>query len=133
MAFLIPLVAAIAPFLVWPIETLLPYPYIVEEVLKAGLILFVIDIHSKSLQVKLATSAGALFAFSETILFIFNLSLKGDISTLLSRLLLTTLLHAGTFLIILIPTFKNRWLIIPGLGAAIIIHYFFNLAANSIS
>lgn len=133
MIFIIPLLAAFAPLIVWPIEFFLPFPYLIEELLKAILILLVIDIHSKSYKVKLIIFAGLLFAFSETILYIFNLSLKGDIFTLFLRLLLTSLLHIITFLVILIPTFKNKSLIILGLLISILIHYFFNLVINSIN
>ena len=133
MTSIIPLAAAFAPLLIWPIEVFLPYPYLIEELLKAILIYFIIDIPGKSFQVKLAIISGFLFAFSETIMFIFNLSSKGDIFTLLTRLIVTIPLHVGTFLIILLPTFKNKWLIILGLWAAIVIHYFFNLAVASIN
>lgn len=131
MISLVPLIAAFSPFLVWPIELVLPYPYIVEEVLKAILILFLLDIKSKSSQVKTVFAAGVLFALSETVLYIFNLSLKGDIYTLLTRLLLTIPLHVGTFLIILLPTFKKKWLVVFGLWVAVMVHYFFNLIVAS--
>ncbi|KKU27764.1 MAG: hypothetical protein UX42_C0024G0020 [Microgenomates group bacterium GW2011_GWC1_46_20] len=39
---LLPLFAAIAPFLIWPIEFVLPYPHIIEELVKAHASTFLI-------------------------------------------------------------------------------------------
>lgn len=127
-AALIPLIAAIAPFFIWPIESLLPYPYIIEEIVKTILILFVIDLFSRVAQVKIVLASAILFTISETVLYMLNIALVGDFSTLALRFILTASLHSLTMVIILISTFKSKWLILVGIIAAILIHYYYNLA-----
>lgn len=130
MSFLTPLAAAILPFIIWPIELLLPYPYIIEEIAKGILVLFVINLPDKSTQIKLVLASAILFTLSETVLYILNISLVGDLSTLLTRFILTNLLHSLTMLIILISAFKNKWLMLAGVAAAMSLHYFYNLEVN---
>lgn len=127
MSFLTPLVAAILPFIIWPIELLLPYPYIVEEIAKGVLVLFVINLPDKSTQIKIVLASAATFTLSETVLYSLNIALVGDLSTLLTRFILTTILHSLTMLIILISTFQNKWFVPTGVAAAMLIHYFYNV------
>ena len=124
---LIPLFAVIAPFILWPIEILAPYPYIFEEIAMMLLLIPVLG-KARATQVKTAVIIGVLFSVSEAVLYLFNISLVGDIRTFFIRILLTTSLHVLTPIIILIPTFKNKKLIIVGFMLAIAVHYFFNLA-----
>jgi len=131
--FLIPLIAAIAPFIIWPIELLLPYPYIIEEIAKGFLVFFAIDCAKRNIQVKIVLAAALLFTLSETVLYTLNIALVGDFSTLLTRFILTTLLHSLTMLIILISGFKTKWLIPVGVLAAMLIHYFYNLSVGLIT
>lgn len=130
MSFLAPLVAAIAPFILWPIELFLPFPYIIEEIAKGILVLFVINLPDKSAQAKIVLASAAIFTVSETVLYSLNIALVGDLSTLLTRLILTTILHSLTMLIILISSFKHKWLMPTGVAAAMLIHYFYNLKVN---
>ena len=127
MSFLVPLVAAITPFIIWPIELFLPYPYIIEEIAKGILVFFVINLPDKSTQLKLVLTSAVLFTLSETVLYILNISLVGNLSTLPTRFILTVLLHSLTMLIILISSFKHKWLMPTGVAAAMLIHYFYNL------
>ncbi len=129
-SFLVPLIAAITPFIIWPIEFFLPYPYIIEEVAKVFLVLFVINLPNKSTQIKLVLASAAMFTLSETVLYILNISLVGDLSTLLTRFILTLILHSLTILIILISSFKHKWLMPAGVVLAMVIHYFYNLEVN---
>ncbi len=125
---LIPLFAAIAPFIVWTVELFFPYPYIVEELFKALLIYFVLKSEAnRATKIKLTIIAGILFAFSETVLYIFNLLLVGNLNLLFERLLITTSLHVLTSLAILIPAMYNKKLIVVGIVLAMIIHYYFNI------
>lgn len=127
MSFLTPLAAAITPFIIWPIELFLPFPYIIEEIAKGILVLFVINLPDKSTQIKLVLASAAIFTLSETVLYSLNIALVGDLSTLLTRFILTNLLHSLTMLIILISSFKHKWLMPTGVAAAVLIHYFYNL------
>lgn len=125
MAHLVPLFAAITPMILWPIETFLPYPHIVEELAKALLIFFILG-EKKSTQIKLAIIIGAVFALSEGVLYIFNIYLVGDILTLLQRFLFTVPLHVGTTLIILFFARLFKWGIILGFISAAVVHFLFN-------
>jgi len=125
----LPLFAVIAPFLVWPIELIFPYPHIVEELAKAVLIFFVAkdDNSSKTTKVKSAIFIGLLFAFSEDVLYLFNIALVGSLETFFERLLLTTFLHVVTSLLILFPILKSHKLLPFGIALAMVLHYLFNL------
>jgi RsiW-degrading membrane proteinase PrsW (M82 family) len=124
---LTPLFALIAPFVVWPIELILPYPHIIEELAKAVLVFTLLDLPERLTKIKLAILIGVLFAFSESVLYLFNIQLVGDVQTYFVRLLVTVPLHVITTLIILLPALKNKKLIIVGVIFASLIHYFFNL------
>lgn len=124
---LTPLLALIAPFVVWPIELLLPYPHIIEELAKAVLVFTLLDLPERLTKIKLAILIGVLFAFSESVLYLFNIQLVGSIQTYFVRLLVTTPLHVITTLIILLPALKNKKLIIVGVLLASLVHYLFNL------
>jgi RsiW-degrading membrane proteinase PrsW (M82 family) len=124
---LTPLLALIAPFVVWPIELILPYPHIIEELAKAVLVFTLLDLPERLTKIKLAILIGVLFAFSESVLFLFNIQLVGNIQTYFVRLLVTIPLHVITTLIILLPALKNKKLIIVGVVFASLVHYLFNL------
>ena len=132
MFTVVPLIAAIAPFVIWPIELLFPYPYIIEEIVKGILIVSVLDLHGRVIQVRIVLASAILFALSETVLYILNIALVGNFSTLITRFTLTALLHSLTMLIILISAFKHKWLIPAGIAAAMLIHYLFNMAIPNI-
>lgn len=125
--FLSPLMALMAPFLVALIEWFLPYPHLVEELVKAGLVFSILSIKPNSQQLKLAVLMGFLFAVSETVLYSLNFFLLDSFFPLVLRLGLTTGLHVATMLCLLLPTFINRRLIYLGLLLAIILHYGYNL------
>ena len=104
----------LGPFLVWPLEIFSPYPYLVEEIFKASVVWF----GPKNL--KLYFVSGIAFAFSETVLYTMNSYFSP------TRLLITSLLHSTTFLIIYISTIKDRRLIFIGLIISIFVHYVYN-------
>lgn len=124
---LTPLFALIAPFVVWPIELMLPYPHIIEELAKAVLVFTLLNLPNRLTKIKLAILVGVLFAFSESVLYLFNIQLVGSIQTYFVRLLVTIPLHVITTLIILLPALKNKKLIIVGVIFASLVHYLFNL------
>ncbi len=124
---LTPLLALIAPFVVWPIELVLPYPHIIEELAKAILVFALLNLPERLTKIKLAILIGILFAFSESVLYLFNIQLVGNIQTYFIRLLVTIPLHVVTTLIILLPALKNKKLIIVGVIFASLVHYLFNL------
>lgn len=120
------LFAAVAPLALWPIEIFFPYPHIVEELAKAVLVFFILKSPQPRDRFVFVCLAGGFFAFSESVLYLFNISLVGSLETVFTRLLLTFLLHAGTMLVMLFFACKHRSLLVLGLGVAMILHYFFN-------
>jgi hypothetical protein len=118
-------VSAITPILLIPIEELLPYPYLIEEIV---IFLLVRKLAKKKYNCWHATIAGgALFTLTESFLYLPNIiSSSGDINVLLERLAYTGILHIGTGLGMFFGNRKsNTWGIIS-LIAAMIVHYLFN-------
>lgn len=107
------------PFLVWPIEYILPYPYIVEEFFKLLVVKFT-NGNTKSYIL-----AGVLFALTETVFYSFNINLFGNLSLFFVRFTATSLLHATTFLIIFKLSKKENGLIL-GFLVSVLIHYLYN-------
>jgi hypothetical protein len=124
---LLPLMALMAPFLVFLIELFLPYPYIVEEIIKAVLVFQLIDLKNKKYQLTITVFMGILFSLTETVFYFFNFFMLTSLAPLLERLVLTTLLHILTIVTILLPTWINKKLLPLGVIAAMIIHYIYNL------
>ena len=124
-----PLIALAFPFLLWPIEVLLPFPFFVEEVAKAVLVVYIINIeHKFTTALKLTIATAVSFSVSETIFYFFNIYIVGEVSTIFKRLALTGLMHTVTFLIIFAFTYKSKKLIPLGLFIAGVIHFLYNTA-----
>jgi len=125
---LAPLAAVILPFLLWPVELVLPYPYFVEEIAKTALILLILkDIESNIQGIKVALILGALFAISESVLYIFNMLAVGTLGIFLLRFAVTIPLHSFTIAIIFIFAWSKK--VVPtifGLTIAMVLHYLFN-------
>lgn len=133
MFFLAPLVSAIVPFIIWPIELLLPYPYVIEEVAKAFLVASILKAPTRSTRIALTFASAALFTFSETVLYSLNISLVGTLSTMLVRLMLTYILHSITMLILLYFLEKRVWWqTITGIVIAVLIHFLFNVVIRGL-
>ena len=127
MKYVLPLVAAILPFALFPIELFLPYPYLVEEVAKAVLVLFLVREGVKTKEgLVFSIIFGVLFALSETVLYIFNIHSVGNIGVLLLRFAVTAPLHAFTTAVIFIFTSTNKKFFLLGLLIAIVLHFLFN-------
>jgi RsiW-degrading membrane proteinase PrsW (M82 family) len=122
--------AFFTPYLLWPVELFLPYPYIVEEIAKAILVLILLRIEDdRKTQIYVALGIGACFAFTESVFYIFNISLVGSIYTYFLRLLLTIPLHSITTLIIFLVTTMNqdkKRYLVTGVFIAGVIHFLFN-------
>lgn len=120
------LFALFGPFLLWPIEIILPFPYLVEELFKLFIVLFILKDKSDENPVATIVVSGILFSLSETVLYIFKINAYGDIGILFARLIYTTVLHTTTFLVIYYASKKKPFLYL-GLLAAILIHYLYNV------
>lgn len=123
---LLPLFALIAPFVLWPIELFLPFPHIIEELLKALCVFLLLPLPSRKNQFLLALLVGGLFSISESILYVFNLILVGTVHTVFLRLLCTTLLHIGTLVLMLSLSTINKRLLFVGVILSILVHFWYN-------
>ena len=116
---LVILYSLVGPFLLWPLEYFLPYPYIIEELFKVFVVKFT-NSNAKSYIL-----AGILFALTETILYSFNIKLFGRIGLFFVRFISTSLLHSITFLIIYKMSQKKNGIIFGFLISALI-HFLYN-------
>jgi hypothetical protein len=119
-------VALVSPLFLIPLENSAPYPYFIEEIVKAMLIFNIIKFSSLKKQLKLTLVMAFLFAFSENMFYLINFISSGTLQGFCQRCLLTTTLHLLTAIIILLPSQKKLKLIIPATIIAMIIHYFYN-------
>lgn len=126
MTLLTPLFSAIGPFLLWPVELILPYPFIIEEIFKGIMVYLILQVSGRRLQERLLIASALLFSLSESLLYVFNFSLVGDMRIFLLRLVSTTILHLSTFLIIYLSGRKNLRLLPAGVLAGAVIHFFYN-------
>jgi hypothetical protein len=125
--FVIYLFAAVGPFFLLPIQFILPFPYLVEELYKLGLLLSIYQIDRKSLILD-AIILGLLFSFSESIFYLPSINLE----TFVLRFVITLPMHLLTIVIMALIIQKNIRLAPIGLLLAILIHYLFNLVATII-
>jgi hypothetical protein len=123
---LLPILALIAPLILLPIEKIVSYPYILEEIFKVIMVFLILTIHGKPFQIKLAIFLAFFFAFSENFFYLSNPTLYGSPVIFIERFFLVSILHIFTVLIILIPSQKYRFLIFPSMLLAMFIHYFYN-------
>jgi hypothetical protein len=126
MGFILPLFALIAPFVLWPIEYYLPYPFVFEEIAKGILVYFVISDKSIKNKVTAVIIATLLFSVSESFLYLINIYQLGNISTLFTRFILTAPMHIITSLVILFIANKDKRLIPLAVVITGVIHLFFN-------
>ena len=121
-----PLLSAMGPLILWPIELVLPYPYIVEEVFKGIIIYMILGVAVRRTREKLVILSAVLFSLSESVMYLFNIALVGNTDTFLLRLLLTIGMHLSTFLIIYLLAETNRKLLPFGVFAGFGIHFLYN-------
>jgi RsiW-degrading membrane proteinase PrsW (M82 family) len=127
ITFLACLVALIAPLVLLPLEKILPYPFIIEEVFKALIIFLIIKTIDSKNQIKIVFLLTFLFALSENLFYLSNFITLGLTDIFLKRFLLTTVLHLLTSYIILFPAQKKLYFLPLGLILAILTHFLYNL------
>jgi RsiW-degrading membrane proteinase PrsW (M82 family) len=125
------------PFLLWPIEYLLPFPYVIEELAKYFSLLWLKNTQFKkrSIVSKSGVITAILFALffslTESIMYLLNYFVLGNFETLPTRLVFTTLMHIVTTLIIFFSLDKNKFYQFLAVIAAMIIHFGFNSLIQS--
>ena len=121
--------ALVAPFMLWPLEMLLPYPYVVEELAK---LVLVWKPAREGQGWGMGALIGFLFALSETMLYLVNAISLGKIGILGPRIILTMPMHVLTTVIIYLGA---RWGWVGGLIGLVIgmgMHWGFNSLVDSI-
>ena len=124
---LVLIIALALPLLLIPVEQVWPFPYLIEELAKLGLI-FLIFNKGKKIRKHLiwVILAGIVFTLSESVLYLMNFFTLGSMSNFLARLLLTGGLHVGTMVLMYLFATKSRKWLFLALPLAMLIHYFFN-------
>ena len=113
-----------APFLLWPIEYFLPYPYLIEELFKAGIVRYL----PPAISFRTVLFLALIFSLSESIFYLFNFLALGSLHGLGYRLLFTSALHLLTFSLLFLGK-KRLFLALP---LSILIHYLFNLFVSAL-
>ncbi len=124
--YLLPIFALITPFALLPVEMLLPFPFVVEEIAKASLLIPLLSVKRINQQIQLAILVGIFFTLSESVLYLFNIYATGTPMLFIQRLLLTGALHTGTILTMFFVTKIDRRLLPIGVIITMIIHFFYN-------
>ena len=106
----VPLLALILPLILIPVEKILPYPYIIEELVKLVLVL---AIYQKEKQLNRSLSffvllSGLLFTLSESIFYLINIFALGDLTMIPKRFFFTGILHISTLMTIYLFGKKNN-------------------------
>jgi RsiW-degrading membrane proteinase PrsW (M82 family) len=117
---LIILYSLFGPFLIWPVEYFLPYPYIIEELFKSVVVLI------GPRKASVYAVAGVLFALTETVLYTINVNIVGSIGLMAVRFITSSLLHSFTFLVIYWFVKRSRKLVAVGFITAALIHFLYN-------
>ncbi|MBM3284180.1 PrsW family intramembrane metalloprotease [Candidatus Gottesmanbacteria bacterium] len=124
--FFVSLAALVLPLVLIPVEKFVPYPCVIEELAKAALILIILRLGNFNIRLEITLLATLLFSLSENIFYLPNFMIDGMLYSFWQRLILTTILHVSTGLIILLPCQKNRRLIFPATLAAMLVHFLYN-------
>lgn len=121
----LPLSALAAPLLLWPVEAILPFPFLIEEGVKFYWALNLRRVPVKAAYVTAAVTGG-LFALSETFLYLLNASLLGSGGFLWWRLMLTLPMHLLTILGMTKMGRGGGYWPVVGFTWAVLIHFWFN-------
>lgn len=121
-----------APLFLIPIEKFLPYPYLIEELIKLIIVGVIIKAENKTKNFIIwVILAGILFSISESIFYLVNIFANGNLILFPKRLILTGVLHLGTILLLYVSLRKNLFWATVGFSSAILIHYLYNSLIGS--
>ncbi len=120
--FIFLIIGLALPFVLWPIELFLPFPYIVEELAK-----FLCMAWLKKARFFWVTLFALFFSVSEGVLYLMNYFALGSLRDLPFRLTVTTLMHVTTTLIIF-SAIHEKW---PYRAVSLVIAMLFHFVFNS--
>jgi len=120
------IVATGGPFLLWPVEKILPYPFLIEEIFKFFLAAIILNT-SSSFKEKIwgGFFVGLIFSFSETFLYFLDI-FRSSAGLFFQRLIFTSTLHTLTLLLLVFLGQKNKKLLFLGVILNIAIHWSYN-------
>lgn len=123
-----------APLFLLPIEKILPFPCLIEELIKLIIVGIIIKAEKKIKNnfVVWIILAGMLFTLSESIFYLVNFFAKGNLLLFPQRIILTGILHIFTILTMYFLGRKNSYLLPLGYLIAVITHWFFNITIKSL-
>ncbi len=113
-------ISLFAPFPLWLIESVLPWPFVFEELFKLMMVKQI-----KGSNILYPIILGVLFSVSETMMYLINFLQLGNFEQLPLRIVLTTTLHVGTYGI-MYGLRKYKYGLYLGLLLGILIHWEFN-------
>jgi RsiW-degrading membrane proteinase PrsW (M82 family) len=115
------------PIILIPMVWLTGYSEIVEEIIKALVVLFLIlRLPDHKTQILAGMSFGLLFGLSENFLYLNQIFQLGDFGMFWQRILWTMPMHIITTLVILFSGLAGKRFLVVGLVGAIILHALFN-------
>lgn len=119
--------ALIAPIMLIPVEHFLPYPHVVEELVKLLLVLIYVRGVTKGQTSSIVVILlGCLFALSENVLYLLNFLQTGSLNVFLVRIGVTTVLHVFTIICMYVSGKKWMYGYIGGFVVAVMTHYLYN-------
>lgn len=117
----------VLPLLLIPLIKFTGYSEVVEEIAKAGVVLFLIlKLPSHKARILVGIAFGFLFGLSENIFYLNNIFQLGDFSIFWQRFLWTVPMHIITVLVMVFAGLARKWFLIFGLTGAIALHILFN-------
>jgi len=120
----LPIFGLVLPFLALAIESIFPWGFLIEELLKAVLV-FLIPKKSSN-KILIAILIGLAFAATETVIYSTSILLTGGVGLFAKRFIATSILHSTTSAVMAISRLKNKNYFAIGVVLAIFIHYSYN-------
>ena len=121
------LAGIIAPLFIVLIVKIIGYSEVIEEILKALVVLFLFNNFSSLVKrVKNVALFALFFGLSESLFYLNYACQINNIDIFWQRIILTMPMHIVTALVILFSALKNKKAIILGIIASLVIHLAFN-------
>lgn len=120
--------ALFVPFLLVFVEVVFPFPFIVEELAKLIMVVILVrKVGAQNLTLLNVGLIGLIFGLSETVFYITNAFVLGNINSIVVRLTVTVPMHVLTTIIMFIIGRRGKVWWGVGYIAAMLAHYAFNL------
>ena len=120
----------ILPIILIPLIKVIGFSEIVEEIAKAGIVLFLtLKLSTTKKKILFGLLFGFLFSLSEALFYLTNIFELENFSLFWQRIFETVPMHMVTVLIILFSGLVKKRFVVFGLIAAILFHLFFNSIA----